>query len=80
MHRVTFFSRPECSLCRAAWFVVQRVRARVPFDVDVIDISTPGNESWLEAYKNDIPVVHLNEREVFRHRIDERSFVRLLTE
>ena len=80
MHRVTFFTRPDCSLCRSAWFVVQRVRARFPFDVKVVDISISANETWLEVYKNDIPVIHLNEREVFRHRIDERRFVRLLTE
>ena len=78
MNRVTFFTKPDCTLCGGAWFVIDRVRAQIPFDVEQVDISAPGNEKWFEAYKHDIPVVHLNGQEIFRHRVDEKQLRRLL--
>lgn len=71
MHRVTFFTKEDCELCRAAWFVIQRVRAAAPFETEIVDITRPQHRRWQEAYRNDIPVVHLNGREIFRHRVDE---------
>jgi len=78
MKRVTFFTRPECTLCHAALFVIQRVRSRSAFELEIVDISAAGNERWQEAYKHDIPVVHIDGEEVFRHRVDERRFAALL--
>ncbi len=78
MPLVTFFTREDCSLCRAAWFVIERVRGRIDFDVERVDIDAPGNEHWHAAYRHDIPVVHLDGREVFRHRVDEARLVELL--
>ncbi len=72
MNRVTFFTKPDCELCRAALFVIERVRATTPFELDCVDISAPGHDAWFSAYRNDIPVVHLNGKEIFRHRVDER--------
>ncbi len=79
MNRITFFTKPECTLCNAALFVIKRVQATVPFEIETVDISASGNEEWWEAYRNDIPVVHLNGREVFRHRVEERQLRALLT-
>ena len=73
MNRITFFTKPDCSLCSSALYVIERVRAKLPFDLESVDITTPGNERWLESYKNDIPVVHLNGEEIFRHHVDERK-------
>ncbi len=78
MKRVTFFTKPDCSLCRAALYVVRRVRNGLPFELECIDISAAGNEKWFHAYRDDIPVVHLNNREVFRHHVDERRLRELL--
>jgi hypothetical protein len=44
-----------------------------------VDISAPGNERWFDAYRHDIPVVHLNGEEIFRHHVDERRLRELLT-
>lgn len=73
MDRITFFTKSDCPLCRSAWYVLQRVRSQVPFELESIDICAPGQEPWFEAYRDDIPVVHLNGREIFRHRINERQ-------
>ena len=78
MNRITFFTKPDCSLCNSALYVIERVRAKLLFDLESVDITTPGNERWLERYKNDIPVVHLNGEEIFRHHVDERKLRALL--
>lgn len=71
--RVTFFTKPDCTLCNAALYVVERVRGRVSFELESVDISAPGQERWFDAYKHDIPVVHINGVAFCRHRVDERA-------
>lgn len=80
LQRVTFFTKPECSLCDGALFVIRRVQAQIPFELESVDITAPGNEEWFKAYRNDIPVVHLDEKEIFRHRVNERRLKELLNE
>ena len=76
--RVTFFTRPECNLCDAAWFVVAKVCAELNAPLERVDISAPGNERWLTLYQHHIPVVHRNGVEIARHRVEERALRRLL--
>ncbi len=78
MNRITFFTKPDCSLCHGALYVVERVRRQLPFELEIVDISARGNERWLDAYREHIPVVHLDGEEVFRHRVDERELKGLL--
>lgn len=79
MHCVTFFTKPDCSLCRSAWYVIQRVRIHIPFDLKSVNIAASGNEQWFDLYHEHIPVVHLDGLEVFRHRVDEHRLAQLLT-
>jgi hypothetical protein len=72
MHRVTLFTKTECCLCDTARFVLRRVQVHHTFELDVVDIAAPGNEHWQREYAEHIPVVHVDGREVCRHRIDER--------
>lgn len=72
MNRITFFTKPDCTLCKAALYVVERVRVNEPFELEIIDISAPEQSRWFELYRNDIPVMHLNGKEIFRHRVEER--------
>lgn len=77
---VTFFTKADCSLCDAALFVVEKVRQQIPFDLQRVDITAPGFEITFRRYCHDIPVIHINGREVFRHRVDERTLRRELLE
>ena len=79
MNRITLFTKPDCSLCRSVRFVIERVRTRATFEFESVDISAAGNENWFAAYRNDIPVVHLNGCEIFRHHINERELRSLLS-
>lgn len=76
--RLTFFTKPDCELCDAAWFVVDRAARHYGVEVERVDISATGQEIWFEQYKEHIPVVHLDGREIFRHRVDDRELRRIL--
>jgi glutaredoxin len=78
MNRITFFTKPDCPLCHSALYVVERVRRGMPFELEIVNISACGNEKWLDAYREHIPVVHLDGEEVFRHGVDERELKELL--
>ena len=78
MHKITFFTKPDCSLCDGALYVISRVRAQINFDLETVDISAPGNQKWFDAYQHHIPVVHLDGQEIFRHHVHERQLRDLL--
>ncbi len=80
MNVVTFFTKPDCSLCSAALYVVKRVQTAIPFELQFVDISDESQKQWFEAYKNDIPVVHVNGVEISRHRVSERELRRHLAD
>ena len=80
MTQITFFTKPDCPLCDAALFVICKVRLVHRFELKQVDISSPGQERWFDLYRDHIPVVHLNDREIFRHRVDETALRRLLRE
>ncbi len=73
MRKITFFTKVDCTLCTGALYVVKRVKQGIDFELEIVDIAEPGNEIWFEQYRNDIPVVHLDGQEIFRHRVNERS-------
>jgi glutaredoxin len=78
MNRITFFTKDGCHLCDAAWFVVNKLRLRLDFELERVDISAPGQSNAYALYCHDIPVVHLNGVEVFKHRVSERKLRELL--
>ncbi len=78
MTGVTFFTKDKCPLCQAAWFVVDKLRRRIDFDLKRVDITASGNEKWYALYCNDIPVIHVNGKEAFKHRVSERALRELL--
>lgn len=57
--RLTFFTRPNCSLCTDAKAVLSNVWDRRPFAYREIDVMTAGNEQWKDMYEFDTPVVRL---------------------
>ena len=75
-HSIIVYSRPGCHLCDRAKEVIIRCRERVDFVLEEVDISQ--NPQLLERYRNDIPVVLLDGREVARHFVRERKLLELL--
>jgi glutaredoxin len=72
--KVTLFTRQGCHLCAAALQIIERARARIPFDLEIIDIDDPAHDSWLDEYDHHVPVVHIDGHEFARHRLDEALF------
>lgn len=73
---IEILSKPDCHLCDVAKGVVAQVSQRFPVHVWEVDIR---NDPDLEArYRWHIPVVLINGREHFRHRVDPDELQRIL--
>lgn len=72
MTLVELYSKEDCHLCDEAHAVLQKVQAEVPFTLKVYKL-IPG-EAYFDEYKEDFPVVHINKRLAFKHRIHEHAF------
>ena len=74
--RVTLLSRPGCGLCRTARAVLERERARTPFDLEEIDISS--DDALERAYGIRIPVVLVDGEELAEIEVDRKVLRRAL--
>ncbi len=75
---VTLYGRPGCCLCDDAREVIERVRGRVPFELEERDIER--DEALLRRYLERIPVVAIDGREAFELFVEESSLERALEE
>ena len=74
--RIDIYSRPGCHLCDDAKSVIEQFRSAYAMELQTINVETdPELES---RYGNDIPVVWINGREAFRHRVDRSELERKL--
>jgi glutaredoxin len=71
MPTVTLYGRPGCHLCDEARAVLERVRARSPFDLRTVNIED--DDALFRAYLERIPVVAVDGEEVYDYRVDERD-------
>lgn len=56
-HRITLFTRANCSLCDHAKAVLSKAWDKRPFDYTEIDVMAPGQKKWKDIYEFDTPVV-----------------------
>ena len=57
--RITLFTRPNCSLCNTAKFVLDNVSKQRSFDYCEVNVMASGQEQWKAAYEFDSPVVSI---------------------
>ena len=69
MPTLILYTKPDCGLCDEAQDAIERVRARVPFDLRVVDISV--DDTLVERYGTRIPVVLVDGEEAFEYEVDE---------
>ena len=72
MRRVVVYSKPDCHLCDVVKEVIEGVRGRREFSLEVRNILDDSGE--YERYKHAIPVVTVDGREVARYRITAAEF------
>ncbi|HEX3689686.1 MAG TPA: glutaredoxin family protein [Solirubrobacteraceae bacterium] len=77
MREVVLYGRDGCCLCDEARVILERVRARHPFELTECDIDA--DEALLRAYLERIPVVAIDGVEAFELFVDESALVRRLT-
>ena len=71
MSTLTLYTKPDCSLCDQARVALERVRARAPFDLEVLDI---GSDPQLSArYGERIPVVLVDGDLAYEYVVDENG-------
>jgi glutaredoxin len=71
MREVVLYTREGCSLCEKAKAAILRVRREVPFLFREVDIGWSGD--LYEDHKHDIPVVEIDGRRAFKHRVDAEA-------
>ncbi len=74
---VTLYGRPGCHLCEEALAVVERARARVPFELVQVDIES--DDELFKAMLERIPVVAVNGAEHSELFVDEDALVSALS-
>ncbi len=74
---VTLYSRPGCHLCGVVKEQLERIRRQVNFQIEESNIDD--DPSLRVRYNDDIPVVAVNGKDVFKHRIDIRKLREMLS-
>ena len=68
---LTLYSRPGCHLCDEARAALERVRAKTMFSLNEVDITS--DDELHRRYLERIPVVSLNDEELFELFVDEAA-------
>ena len=69
---VVFLTKDGCRLCDEALHVVEGVRRRFPFRLNIVHI-VEGDE-WFDRYSDKIPVGLINGRMAFKYRVTPVDF------
>lgn len=76
MTRVVLYGKAGCCLCDEAREVVTAVRARHPFALEEVDVST--DAALLREYGERIPVVAVDGEDLFELHVDADELTRRL--
>lgn len=74
--KIRIYSKPDCHLCDEAKETIQRVTKRLPIEIEVINIEK--DPELLNQYRYDIPVIFLDDRKIFKHRVNEEKLKKIL--
>ena len=68
MIRITLYGRAECHLCHEMRAVVDEVASGWSLAIEEVDVDA--DEALRRAYGDDVPVLCINGRKAFKHRLD----------
>lgn len=75
-HQLILYTRQGCHLCDEALGVLEQVRLRHPFALEIVDVDT--NDDLVRLYGAEIPVVTVDGLVRFRGRVNPVLLRRLL--
>lgn len=68
---LTLYTRRDCHLCTSAEQILRPLATRLGIPLTLADIDSPTTDPLLRAhYDTAVPVLHLNDREIARHRVE----------
>ncbi|PWN48990.1 hypothetical protein IE53DRAFT_168682 [Violaceomyces palustris] len=79
--KLRLYTGTDCQLCEVAWLEIQKARSKIAFEVEKYNIRDDSLEEvkhWRRKYQYDIPVLHLEGKEIFRHRFTEDQLLERL--
>ena len=74
--KVEIYSKPDCHLCDEAKSVLLEVQKEISFEVCEINIIS--DPKLFDKFKEQIPVIFINERKAFKFRVNENDLRRKL--
>ena len=75
---VIFYTRPGCHLCEEARLAIDAADCAAAYTLEEVNIET--DPDLRRRYGWDIPVVRINGRHVFKHRLTAADFKRALSD
>jgi hypothetical protein len=75
--KIEFLEKPECHLCEDAEIVVQKVCARLSLPWEKINIED--HPDLYDRYKEEIPVLLVDGRKLFKYRTNESDLMKSLS-
>lgn len=76
MHRVTLYTRAGCHLCEEAKRVLETVRRRAEFSLEVLDIDA--DPELRRLYDVEVPVIAIDGVKAFKYRLTGDEFLKKL--
>lgn len=76
MIKVEIFSKENCHLCDLAKKTIFDVSKEFDLEIKITDINS--NQELFEKFKYDIPVIYINDKIAFKHKIDKNEFIKKL--
>lgn len=78
---LTLLGKPGCHLCEVAREELERLRGRLPgIALVVAEVDVSQDPGLRRQFRLDLPVLLLEGRRLFRHRVDSRQLARRLLE
>jgi glutaredoxin len=76
MHNVVVYSRRGCHLCEVVKDTLTNARDKAEFQWCEVDIDT--DPELRRKYTDDVPVVFIDGRKAFKHRMETGDFLRAI--
>jgi glutaredoxin len=76
MLRFKILSKPGCHLCDEAKEVIFLGVSHLAAEIEMVNIEE--DPALFAEYCNDIPVIFLNDRKIFKHRVDAQQLRKII--
>ena len=72
--QLKFYTKSDCPLCDEAKIELEKIEAKLPF-ISVEEIDITKNIGLFSKYKLQIPVLELNGKQLFKHRLNSKKVI-----